>query len=112
MFTVPFIHISHILQVTLTAFYTESTHFKRESLVKHRESAKHKKCRDKCVAKCPGSSDSIVKAFYRHDAHVGIWDIIVIVVLTMCDLTLSSILQKPNQKPTESARIHDVKSSG
>ncbi len=72
MFTVPFIHISHILQVTLTAFYTESTHFKRESLVKHRESAKHKKCRDKCVAKCPGSSDSIVKAFYRHDAHVGI----------------------------------------
>ncbi len=64
------LYISHILQVTLTAFYTESTHFKLESLVKHRESAKHKKYRDKCVAKCPGSSGSIVKAFYRHDAHV------------------------------------------
>ncbi len=29
-------------------------------------------------------------------------DIILIVVLTMCNLTLSSILQKPNKTPTES----------
>ncbi len=28
-------------------------------------------------------------------------DIIVIVVLTMCNLTISSILQKPNKTPTE-----------
>ncbi|XP_048852727.1 zinc finger protein 862-like isoform X1 [Brienomyrus brachyistius] len=50
-----------------TAFATESTHFKRESLVKHGESAKHKKCRDKCVAKTSVSSGSIVKAFNRQD---------------------------------------------
>ncbi len=55
------------------------------------ESAKHKKCRDKCVAKCSGSPGSIVKAFNRQDAHIGVCDKIVIVVLTMCDLTLSSI---------------------
>ncbi len=42
------------LQVTLTAFATESIHFKLDILVKHVESAKHKKCRDKCVAKCSG----------------------------------------------------------
>ncbi len=39
------------LQVTLTAFATESTHFKFKSLVKDGESAKHKKCRDKCDGK-------------------------------------------------------------
>ncbi len=43
-----------------TAFALESTHFKHENLVKHGESAKHKKCRDKCVAK---KSGSIIKAF-------------------------------------------------
>ncbi len=51
-----------------TAFALESTHFKRESLVKHGESAKHKKCRDKCVANKSGSSGSIIKAFNRQDA--------------------------------------------
>ncbi len=50
-----------------TAFATKTTHFKLESLVKHVESAKHKKRRDKCVAKCSGSSGSIVKAFNRQD---------------------------------------------
>ncbi len=103
--------VGRSLQVTLTAFATESTHFKLESLVKHGECAKHKKCRDKCVAKCSGSSGSIVKAFNCQDAHVRGCDNIVIVVLTMCDLTLSSILQEPNQTPTESARIHDVMKS-
>ncbi len=43
---------------------------------------------------------------------MGVCDNIVIVVLTMCDLTLSIILQKPNKTPTESARIHDVKKLG
>ncbi len=52
------------------------------------ESAKNKKCRDKFI--------------------IGVCDNILIVVLTMCDLTLSSILQKPDKTPTESARIHDV----
>ncbi len=33
----------------ITAFATESTHFKLQSIVKHVESAKHKKRRDKCV---------------------------------------------------------------
>ncbi len=99
------------LQVTLTAFGTESTHFKLESLVKHGESAKHKKSRDKCVAKCSGSSGSIVKAFNCHDAHVRVCYNIVIVVLMMCDLTLSSILQKTNKTPIESACIHDVMKS-
>ncbi len=57
----------------VTAFATESTHFKLESLVKHVESAKHKKCRDKCVAKCSGSSGSIVKAFNHQDcSHRGL----------------------------------------
>ncbi len=99
------------LQVKLTAFTTESTHVKLESLVKHVESAKHKKHRDKCVAKCSGSSGSIVKAFHHQDAHTEVCDNIVIVVLTTCDLTLSSILQKTNKTPTESARIHDVMKS-
>ncbi len=54
------------------AFSIESTHFELESLVKHVESAKHKKRRDKCVAKCSGSSGSIVKAFNRQDAHIGV----------------------------------------
>ncbi len=71
----------------VTAFATESTHFKLESLVKHVESANHKKRRDKCVAKCSGSSGSIVAAFNRQDAHLGVCNHIVNVVLTMCDLT-------------------------
>ncbi len=48
----------------VTAFATESIHFKLESLLKHM------KRRDKCVAKCSGSSGSIVKAFNRQDAHI------------------------------------------
>ncbi len=32
-------------------------------------------------------------------------DIIVIVVLTMCNLTISSILQKPNKTPTKSTHV-------
>ncbi len=95
----------------VTAFATESTHFKLESLVKLVESAKHKRCRDKCVAKCSGSSGSIVKAFNHQDAHIGVCHNIVIVVLTMCNLTLSSILQKTNKTPTESACIHGVMKS-
>ncbi len=59
------------LHGTLTAFDTESTHFKLESLVKHVKSAKHKKRRDKCVAKCSGSSGSILMAFTHQDAHMG-----------------------------------------
>ncbi len=84
------------LQVTLTALATESTHFKLESLVKHI---------DKCVAKGSRSSGSIIKAFNRQDAHIGVCDKIVIVVLTMCDLTLR-ILQNPNKTP-----FHDVNNS-
>ncbi len=72
---------------------------------------KHKKCRDKCVAKCSGSSGSNIKVFNRQDAHKGVCDNIIIVVLTMCDLILLSILQIPNKTPTESARIHDVMKS-
>ncbi len=56
----------------ITAFATESTHFKLQSIVKHVESAKHKKRRDKCVAKSSGSSNSIIKAFYCQDAHIGV----------------------------------------
>ncbi len=92
------------MELTLTVFATESTHFKLESLVKHVESAKHKKRRDKCVTKCSGSSGSIVKAFNRQDAHIGLF-------LRCCDLILSSILPKPNKTPTESAHIHDVMKS-
>ncbi len=99
------------MQVTLTAFATESTHFKLTSLVKHVESPKHKKRRDKCVAKFSGSSGSIVKAFNCQDVHIGGCDKIVIVVLMMCYLTLSSILKNSNKTPTESARIHDVMKS-
>ncbi len=63
------------------------------------------------MAKCSGSSGSNIKVFNRQDAHKGVCDII-IVVLTMCDLILLSILQIPNKTPTESARIHDkMKSS-
>ncbi len=51
------------------------------------KSAKHKKRRDKRVAKCSGSSGSIVKAFNYQDAHIGVCNNIVIVVLTMYDLT-------------------------
>lgn len=50
-----------------TAFAAESTHFKRETMLKHGESVKHKKCRDKCVAK-NSVSGSIVEAFNRQDA--------------------------------------------
>ncbi len=52
-----------------------------------------------------------VFSFNHQDAHIAVCDNIVIAVLTMCDLTLSSILQKPNKTPTESARIHDVMKS-
>ncbi len=44
-------------------------------------------------------------------AHIGVCHNIVIVVLTMCNLTLSSILQKTNKTPTESACIHGVMES-
>ncbi len=50
----------------------------------------------------------LLRPLIRQDAHIGVCDNIVIVVLTMCDLTILSILQKPNKTPTESARIHDV----
>ncbi len=56
----------------VTAFATESTHFKLESSVEHVESAKHKKCRDMWVAKCSGSSGSIIKAFNLQDAHIWV----------------------------------------
>lgn len=49
-----------------SAFATESTHFKRESLTKHGDSAKHKKSRDKCVA--TKNSGSIGQAFIRQHA--------------------------------------------
>ncbi len=42
-----------------------------------------------------------VAAKRGNTSNIGVCDIIVIVVLTMCNLTISSILQKPNKTPTE-----------
>ncbi len=85
------------MELTLTAFATESTHFKLESLVKHVESAKHKKRRDKCVAKCSGSSGSILKAFNRQDAHIEVCDKIKIDVLTMLRFDIIEYIAKTKQ---------------
>ncbi len=85
------------MQVTLTAFATESTHFKLTSLVKHVESPKHKKRRDKCVAKLSGSSGSIVKAFNRQDVYIGGCDKIVIVVFNDVLFDIIEYIAKPKQ---------------